>query len=69
MAFPILSSILFCPLIGLALILLTPAKHVNQIRWTALLASAGTLGLSVWLCTKFDITAQGFQQALAIGTS
>src|SRR3989338_5513633 len=61
MNFPILSSILFCPIIGLFLILLTPRKYENLIRWIALLSSFGTLALSIYLCFIFDASNPAFQ--------
>jgi NADH-quinone oxidoreductase subunit M len=61
MDFPILTSILLCPVIALFLILLTPARHENVIRGIALAASAATLVLSVLLCFKFDMTNPSFQ--------
>ncbi len=61
MPFPILSSILLCPIIGLSLILLTPRKYENLIRWIALLSSLGTLALSVYLCFIFNASDPAFQ--------
>src|SRR3989338_6470661 len=61
MPFPILSSILLCPILGLFLILLTPRKYENLIRWIALLSSSGTLVLSIYLCFIFDSSNPAFQ--------
>lgn len=63
MTFPILSSILLCPVIGLFLVLLTPRKHENLIKIISLLASIGTLILSIYLCFKFDSSSAAFQMA------
>ncbi|MBI4353071.1 MAG: NADH-quinone oxidoreductase subunit M [Candidatus Omnitrophica bacterium] len=54
MAFPILTSILLCPVIGLFLILLVPRRLENLIRLIALTAASGTLALAVRLCFAFD---------------
>src|SRR3990167_4071186 len=61
MHFPILSSILLCPVAGLFLILLIPGKYEKLIRWVALLSSLGTLILSVYLCFIFNASDPSFQ--------
>src|SRR3990167_3772853 len=61
MHFPILSSILLCPVAGLFLILLIPGKYEKLIRWVALLSSLGTLILSVYLCFIFNASDASFQ--------
>ncbi len=61
MHFPILSSILLCPVVGLFLILITPRAYESLIRWIALSASLGTVVLSVTLCFLFDTSAPSFQ--------
>ncbi len=62
MAFPILSSILLCPVVGLLLVLLTPRKYENFIKTLSLIASFGTVVLSVYLCLKFDGSSAAFQR-------
>ena len=59
--FPILTSILLCPVIGLFLILLTPRKYEAPIKIVALAASLGTLILSIILCLKFNSQSAAFQ--------
>jgi NADH-quinone oxidoreductase subunit M len=59
--FPILSSILLCPVIGLFLILLTPRKYESAVKLIALVAAAGTLILSSYLCFRFNLKDPAFQ--------
>lgn len=53
MTFPILSVIVFTPLIAGALILLMPADRKNEIRVTALAASVFALILSTWVYFQY----------------
>ncbi|HTE65949.1 MAG TPA: NADH-quinone oxidoreductase subunit M [Candidatus Binatia bacterium] len=46
---PILSLVVFTPLIGVALILFVPRDNHRAIRWIALLASLASLGFSLYL--------------------
>jgi len=46
---PVLSLVVFTPMIGVALILLVPKDNHRLIRWIALLASLTSLGLSLYL--------------------
>ncbi|MBI2095626.1 MAG: NADH-quinone oxidoreductase subunit M [Candidatus Omnitrophica bacterium] len=61
MPFPVLSSILLSPVIGLILILLTPAKQENLVRAIALLSATVTVALSVYLCAIFNTADPAFQ--------
>jgi NADH-quinone oxidoreductase subunit M len=61
MQFPIISVIVFIPIITGALLLLFPSERKAEIRVTALAASAFALGLSVWLYFSYDIEAGGYQ--------
>ena len=61
MGFPILSSILLCPIIGLFLVLVTPPKQENTIRMISLLSALASLVLSLLLCTHFDAKNPSFQ--------
>jgi NADH-quinone oxidoreductase subunit M len=61
MQFPILSVIVFTPLAAALLILLIPADRKNEIRVTALAASAIALFLSAWVYFSYDIAAGGYQ--------
>lgn len=61
MNFPILSTILLCPVVGLFLVLVTPRRHENAIRWISLAASFATVALSIFLCLKFNASDPNFQ--------
>ncbi len=61
MTFPILSSILLAPVIGLFAILLTPRKYETLIRLIGLVAAAITLVLSIRLCFLFNAQDPAFQ--------
>jgi NADH-quinone oxidoreductase subunit M len=61
MQFPIISVIVFIPIITGVLILLFPSERKAEIRVTALAASAFALGLSVWLYFSYDIETGGYQ--------
>jgi NADH-quinone oxidoreductase subunit M len=49
MTFPILSVIVFTPIIAGMLILLFPAERKNEVRVTALAAATFALLLSIWV--------------------
>jgi NADH-quinone oxidoreductase subunit M len=61
MQFPILSVIVFIPIITGGLILLFPSERKTEIRVTALAAAAFALGLSVWLYFSYDLEVGGYQ--------
>ena len=61
MKFPLLSSILFSPVLGLILVLLTPRRFENAVRWISLLSASVALGLSIYLCFAFDPSNPSFQ--------
>ena len=61
MNFPILTSILLCPVIGLFLVLLTPPKQENTVRLISFVSSLASLILSLWLCFHFDSKNPAFQ--------
>jgi NADH-quinone oxidoreductase subunit M len=61
MQFPILSVIVFTPLITGIIILLLPGERKAEIRVTALAASTLALLLSVWSYFSYDIAAGGYQ--------
>jgi NADH-quinone oxidoreductase subunit M len=44
----------FFPLVGVLALLFIPSDKKNALRWTALLASLLTFGLSIWMLTQFD---------------
>jgi NADH-quinone oxidoreductase subunit M len=57
----LLSLILFAPTLGAVVVLLVPRDQVGLLRWTALAASLFPLGLTIYLWTRFDAGAAGFQ--------
>jgi len=60
--FPVLSAIIFTPLVGMILVLLLDKeRHVQAIRWVALVASAVTLLLSLLALVPYEIRIAGFQ--------
>jgi len=61
MQFPIISVIVFIPIITGLLILLFPSERKTEIRVTALAASAVALGLSTWLYSSYDVGTAGYQ--------
>jgi NADH-quinone oxidoreductase subunit M len=61
MQFPLLSFIVFTPLVAGVLILLIPEENKREIRVAALAAGAFALALSVWAYFAYDIAAGGYQ--------
>ncbi len=61
MQFPILSIIVFTPIITGILILLIPAERKTEVRVTALAAAIFALALSIWVYFSYDIPAGGYQ--------
>ena len=50
---PLLSLVLFLPLVGAALVLLLPSRAHGAIRWTALLTTVADFAVSIPLFTRF----------------
>ena len=61
MQFPILSFIVFTPIVAGMLILLIPAERKTEIRVAALAAGVFALILSIWAYFSYDISAGGYQ--------
>ncbi|OGO38894.1 MAG: NADH dehydrogenase [Chloroflexi bacterium RBG_16_57_11] len=61
MQFPLLSFIVFTPMIAGMLILLIPGERKTEIRMAALAAGAFALALSIWAYFAYDVTAGGYQ--------
>lgn len=61
MQFPILSFIVFTPMVAGLLILLIPEERKREVRVAALAAGIIALVLSVWLYFSYDVTAGGYQ--------
>ncbi len=52
--FSILNMVAFFPLVGILVILLLPRERISLIRWTALITSLITFGLSLVMLAQFD---------------
>lgn len=61
MQFPILSVIVFTPILAGLLILLIPADRKTEVRVAALAAAAFCLLLSIWVYFSYDVAAGGYQ--------
>jgi NADH-quinone oxidoreductase subunit M len=61
MQFPILSVIVFTPILAGLLILLIPAERKTEVRVAALAAATFALFLSIWAYFAYDIPAGGYQ--------
>ena len=65
MSFPVLSVIVFTPLVAAILILLMPANRKNEVRATALAAAVFALSLSAWVFIQYltgHMTGYQFQE-------
>lgn len=61
MQFPVLSVIVFTPIVAGLLILLIPEDRKTEVRVAALAAATFALGLSIWVYFAYDIPAGGYQ--------
>jgi NADH-quinone oxidoreductase subunit M len=61
MQFPILSVIIFTPIVAGLLILLIPADRKDEVRVAALAASVIALSLAIWAYFSYDIQTAGYQ--------
>jgi NADH-quinone oxidoreductase subunit M len=61
MSFPILSVIVFTPIIASLIILMIPADRKAEVRVAALAAAAIALGLSIWMFFSYDKAVAGYQ--------
>lgn len=61
MAFPLLSSVLFLPLLGAIVLAGFPRQNANALRWGALVVMLVTFALSLVLYPVFDPTLPGMQ--------
>ncbi|HTZ18953.1 MAG TPA: NADH-quinone oxidoreductase subunit M [Dissulfurispiraceae bacterium] len=59
--YPVLSTLIFLPIIGAMMIILSPRSNEALIRWTALIVSSITFLLSLPLYTNFDKTTAKMQ--------
>ena len=60
-AFPILSAIIFAPLVGAFVVATLPKSQSWIARALGLVVSSGVFGLSMWLMFTFDKGAAGYQ--------
>jgi NADH-quinone oxidoreductase subunit M len=49
-----LTLVTFFPLLGVLVLLLLPSENKNLLRWTALVASLATFGISLWVLSMFN---------------
>jgi NADH-quinone oxidoreductase subunit M len=59
MQFPILSVIVFTPIVAALLILLFPEERKGEVRVVALAAATFALFLSIWVYFSYDVAAGG----------
>ncbi|MEZ0397171.1 MAG: NADH-quinone oxidoreductase subunit M [Anaerolineales bacterium] len=59
-----LNLVIFFPLVGVLIALFIPGEKKNALRWTALLTSLVTFGLSIWMLTLFDKSNPDLQLTL-----
>jgi NADH-quinone oxidoreductase subunit M len=60
MDFPYLSSLVFIPIIGMALVMCLPKDKFGAIRWTAVIASLPPLVISIYLTIDYFVNYAGF---------
>jgi NADH-quinone oxidoreductase subunit M len=56
----------FFPLVGVLALLFIPADKKNVLRWTALIASLATFGLSIWMLTQFRASNPDLQLGFSL---
>jgi NADH-quinone oxidoreductase subunit M len=56
-----LTLLTFFPLVGILILFFIPAERKDALRWTALITSLITFGLSLWVLTMFDASKTGLQ--------
>jgi len=61
MQFPILSFIVFTPIVAALIIFLIPEERKSEVRVAALAAAAFALVLSIWAYFAYDVRAGGYQ--------
>ncbi len=59
-----LNLVIFFPLVGVLITLFLPGEKKNALRWTALITSLATFGLSIWMLTLFDKSNPDLQLTL-----
>ncbi len=61
-----LNLVTLFPLAGVLVLLFLPSGRKNLLRWTALLTSLATFGLSIWMLTLFDKADGNLQLTLSL---
>ncbi len=59
MDFPVLSSVVFVPLVGMVAVMLIPKQNVVTIRWTSLIVSVFPMLASFWLTWDYFFNHSG----------
>ncbi len=58
-----LTLVTFFPLVGVLVLLLLPSGNKNLLRWTALITSLATFGISLWVLSLFNASNPDLQLA------
>jgi NADH-quinone oxidoreductase subunit M len=61
-----LNIVIFFPLVGVLVLLFMPSGNKNLLRWTALVTTLVTFGLSIWMLTMFDKSNPDLQLGLTL---
>jgi NADH-quinone oxidoreductase subunit M len=56
-----LTLLTFFPLVGILILFFIPNERKDALRWTALIVTLITFGLSIWVLTMFDASNTGLQ--------
>ena len=56
-----LTLVTFFPLLGVLVLLFLPAEKKNMLRWTAMIFSMATFGISLWILGMFEATITSLQ--------
>ena len=61
LGFPILSMLIFVPVIGALVVTLLSKRRPEYVKLVAIVTSVATGAMSIWLTAEFDRGADGFQ--------
>jgi NADH-quinone oxidoreductase subunit M len=61
-----LNIVILFPLVGVLVLLFMPSGKKNLLRWTALVTTLVTFGLSIWMLTMFDKSNPDLQLGLTL---
>ena len=56
-----LTLVTFFPLLGVLVLLFLPSENKNSLRWTALVTSLATFGISLWVLSMFNASNPDLQ--------